>query len=191
MICLNDLFSAGNALRLAEGKSALQIFSFLSQKGVEEYIAAAAEEWQLPREAFIRMTGKGRNSLTMAHVSVAMLAAEHLNARFHAHVHRVFLEGKLLEFRMLGGTEFKSLNAAIDSFLPGREGKESNQGVFITVAKLLRTKILGPEATTDSWNTCGVAATHVRYSLESYLCTALRLGHIRDFEHLKETIQKL
>ena len=190
-VCLNDVFTAGNALRLSQGKAALQMASFLRSKHVEEYVEAAAEEWNVPKEQFITKEGRGNNTRTFVHISVALLAAEAMSPRFHAHVHRVFIEGKLLEFRERGGTEFKTLNANIEAYLPGREHKSSNKGVFIQVAKRLREKILGPDATTESWNHADVDQTHKRYEWENKLSDMLRLGVVKDFNHLKELIDKL
>jgi hypothetical protein len=190
-ICLNDIFNAGNALRLSEGKAALQMASFLASKGLQEYVGAAAEEWNLPEDHFVRREGKGKNTRTYVHVSVALLAAESMSARFHAHVHKVFIEGKLLEFRERGGTEFKKLNASIDEYLPGREEKESNKGVYIQIAKLIRERILGKDAKTTDWNSASVDQTHLRYEWENKLCEMLRLGVIQDFQHLKALVGKL
>ena len=192
LICLNDLFWAGNALRLRdEGKPALQLANFLDSKTLAEYVDAAAAEWNLPKESFIRKGGRGRTSATYAHVSVALLAAEQLSVRFHAHVHRVFIEGKLLEFRQMGGTEFISLNASIDKYLPEREGKDSNKGIYINVAKLLRAKILGEGAEADAWAIATVEQTHRRYEIENKLCDLLRLGVVRNYEHLKDLIARI
>ncbi len=189
-ICLNDMFIAGNAVRLSEGKPALQMASFLNSKTLNEYIEAAAHEWNIDKAQFIAKEGRGKNTRTYVHVSVAMLAAEFMSARFHAHVHRVFIEGKLLEFRERGGTEFKNLNAAIELYLPDRLGKD-NKGVFINVAKLIRERILGSEAKTEDWNVASVAQTHLRYEWENKLCDMLRLGVVRDYDHIKQLIHKL
>ena len=189
-ICLNDMFIAGNAVRLSEGKPALQMASFLNSKTLNEYIEAAAHEWNIDKAQFIAKEGRGKNTRTYVHVSVAMLAAEFMSARFHAHVHRVFIEGKLLEFRERGGTEFKNLNAAIELYLPDRLGKD-NKGVFINVAKLIRERILGSEAKTEDWNMASVAQTHLRYEWENKLCDMLRLGVVRDYDHIKQLIHKL
>lgn len=188
-ICLNDLFLAGNALRLSDGKPALQMNAFLNSKGLQEYISAAAEEWNLPQESFITKEGRGRTTRTYVHVSLALLAAESMSPRFHAHMHRVFIEGKLLEFRERGGTEFKNLNVSIDQYLPGREGKD-NKGVFIHVAKAIRLRVLGTDDAAG-WNTASVAQTHERYEVENKLCDLLRLGLVRDYDHLKELVSKL
>lgn len=189
-ICLNDMFIAGNAVRLSEGKPALQMPSFLNSKTLNDYVEAAAHEWNIDKAQFIVKEGRGKNTRTYVHVSVAMLAAEFMSARFHAHVHRVFIEGKLLEFRERGGTEFKNLNAAIDLYLPDRIGKD-NKGVYINIAKLIRERILGADAKTEDWNSATVAQTHLRYDWENKMCDMLRLGVIRDYEHAKEIINKL
>lgn len=187
--CLNDLFVAGNALRLSEGKAALQMASFLRAKGTEEYIEAAAEEWNIPKDSLIKREGRGNLTRTYVHASIALLAAESMSPRFHAHIHRVFIEGKLLEFRERGGTEFKSLNASIDQYLPGRDGMD-NKGVYIQIAKALRTRVLGTEDAAG-WNAASVAQTHERYEVENKLCDLLRLGLVRDYDHLKELVTKI
>lgn len=189
-ICLNDLFMAGNAYRLSNGKPALQMSSFLASKNLHDYREAAAEEWNIPADDFIKREGKGAKTRTYAHISIAMLAAESISPRFHAHVHRVFIEGKLLEFRERGGTEFMRLNAAIDQYLPGRTGKD-NKGVFIQTAKQLRGRILGAESKAGDWDSASVDQTHTRYEWEHQLCGMLRLGLVKNYDHLKEIISKL
>jgi len=189
-ICLNDMFNAGNAMRLAEGKPALQMNAFLNSKGLAEYVEAASSEWNLDADSFIHKEGRGKNTRTFVHVSIAMLAAESMSPRFHANVHRTFIEGKLLEFRERGGTEFKNLNAAIDLYLSDREGKD-NKGVYITVAKLIRGRILGDDAKTEDWNRASVSQTHLRYEWENKMCDMLRLGVVRDYDHLKMLVNKL
>lgn len=190
MVSLNDVFNAGNAYRLTNGKPALQINSFLNSKGLDEYLDAASDEWNLPKDGFIKTIGKGKNTKRMVHLSVALLAAEQLSPRFHAFIHKTFIEGKLLEFRDRGATEFSKLNASIDQYLPGRDGK-SNKGVFIQSAKLIRAKILGTDAKTEDWNSSTVDQTYLRYEIENKLCEMLRLGVVNDYEHLKKLIEKI
>ncbi len=189
-VCLNDLFNAGNSYRLSTGQAALQMPSFLKSKTVEDYLQAASLEWNVPVESFIRREGKGNNTRTYVHLSLAVLAAESLSPRFHAYVHKTFIEGKLLEYRELGGTEFKKLNAYIDLYLPEREGRD-NKGIFINVAKLIRNKVLGEDKTTEDWNSATAAATHCRYEYENTLCTLLKLNVVKNYDHLKELINAL
>lgn len=190
LVCLNDLFMAGNGLRRNNGKPALQLSAFLNSVTLKEYVLAATKEWGLPEDSFIKRIRKGNKLRTMVHISVAILAAEQISLEFHAKVHREFIEGQILKFRTLGATEFIQLNCAIDSLLPGREGK-SNIGVFIQSATLLRNKILGKGATSESWNKASVMETQTRYVYESRLVDYLKMGFVKDFEHLKELIDKL
>lgn len=190
MVSLNDLERAGNAWRLSNGYAYYQLAAFLSSKTLEEYIKAAAKVWDLPEDTFLRKAGKGKTSRTMAHISVAMLFAEQMSPEFHAMVHKTFIDGRILEFRGYGGTEFTNLNMLIDSELPERRGKD-NKGVFIQTAIALRNKILGKDAKAGDWDSATVEQTHLRYEHEAYLCRSLRMGLIRDYEHLKEIIEKL
>ena len=190
LVCLNDLFTAGTAWRTQRGKPALQLQSFLNSVSLREYVEAASKEWGLPPDKFVVKVGKGKYTRTMVHVSVAILAAEFISPEFHARVHKEFIEGKILEFRNFGGSEFISMNIAIDQFLPERDGKD-NKGVIIQCAKTLRTKILGAEATTESWNTATSGQTHLRYQMEDKIVSFLKLGLIKNYTHLKETIDRM
>lgn len=190
LVSLNDIFNAGNAYRLSNNKAALQLNSFLNSKGLCEYIDAASEEWNIPRDEFMQTIGRGKNTRRMVHLSVALLAAEQLSPRFHAFIHKTFIEGKLLEFRDRGATEFSKLNASIDQYLPLRDGK-SNKGIFIQAAKLMRQKILGADAVSGDWDSATVEQTHKRYETENKLSDMLRLGVVNNYDHLKELIDKI
>lgn len=188
MVSLTDIERAGRLYRLQNNMPDYQLAAFLESKLLKSYITAAAEVWGLPEDSFLVRSGRGKTARTMAHISVGILLAEQISPHFHAMVHKVFIEGKLLEFRDLGGTEFKELNLAIDSYLPERELKGSNKGIFINVAKLLRGKILGES---DDWQNATVSQTHLRYDYEKQLSQMLRLGVVRNYDHLKELIGKL
>jgi hypothetical protein len=188
MVSLTDIARAGSLYRLTNGMATYQLSSFLNSNLVADYIKAASDVWDLPESSFIVQSGRGAKARTMAHISIGILLAEQISPHFHATVHKVFIEGKLLEFRDLGGTEFKELNLAIDSYLPERELKESNKGIFISVAKLLRAKILGEG---EDWQNATVSQTHKRYDYEKQLSQMLRLGVIKNYDHLKELICKL
>ncbi len=190
LVNLNELCNAGNAWRLSNGRPIYQLPKFLESKTLADYLPAAAKEWGMPISSFLTKSGKGKSSCTMAHVSVALLLAEQISPEVHAKVHRVFIEGKLLDFRMMGGTEFKSVNVAIDSFLPGRNGKD-NKGIYIQTAIKLRTKLLGKDAKLGDWDNATVAQTHARYEAESTIVKLLSLGVVRDYDHLNELIDKI
>lgn len=192
MVSLNDIVRAGNTWRAQRGLSLKTLQQVTSNsQAFQEYLEAVERVWDRPKDSLLVVTGRGGQARTMAHVSVAVFVAEQMSAEFHALVIKTFIEGKLLEFRELGGTEFKNLNAAIDLYLPGREGKSSNQGLYINAAKLIRERLMGAGAETCCWSTATVAQTHSRYELENKLVSVLRAGMVRDWDHLKEVIVKL
>jgi hypothetical protein len=189
MVCLNDLVLAGNQWRVTN-KLPMMTLRQITAASVSfaEYKAAAARGWRLEEDALIKVVGKGNQARTMAHMSLAIFVAEQLSPEFHVQVIKTFIEGKLMEFRDLGGTEFKNLNAAIDLYLPDREGKD-NTGCYINAAKLVRQRLLGTEE--PNWNEASVAQTETRYELEKSLVRFMAAGQVRNWEHLKELIQKL
>lgn len=188
MVNLNQLFLLGNKYRAEVGLPAFQIAAFLRAKGTMEYIAAAKEEWNLQDQDLIVRPTNG-TGCTMVHISIAVLAAASMNVKLHAKLHRRLIESETARFVSTGGTEFKNLNASIDQYLPGRDGRD-NKGVFIQIAKALRTRVLGTDDA-DGWNAASVAQTHERYEVENKLCDLLRLGLVRDYDHLKELVSKI
>jgi hypothetical protein len=189
MISLNDLLTAGNNWRAKNDMPLKRLEDITGTNAFKAFKADVCEETGMAEEEVFKSV-KGRNGRTMAHVFIAVYVAEQISSKFHVKVIKTFVESKLLEFRDLGGTEFKTVNLAVDMYLPGREGKE-NKGIYINLAKLLREKILGPGSCTDDWNKASVAQTHARYEAERKLSDMLRLGVIRDWDHLKELIGKL
>ena len=119
-----------------------------------------------------------------------------MSPEFEAVIYRVFIEGQLLKLRDDGGNNFKKLNQAIDQYLPNSEEKESNKGCYIHAAKLLRQKIFPNKKQWDNtniWNTNEACQQHhdLRKEYELKLCSFLQMGFIKDWEHLKEIIEKL
>jgi hypothetical protein len=190
MVSVNDLIRAGNKWRIDNRLNPKTVQQVMDSQGLVEYKVAAAKVWGLSEDALVKVVGKGGQTRTMAHLSVAIYVAEQMSPEFHANVIKTFIEGKLLEFREVGGTEFTNLNAAIDLYLPGRDGKD-NKGIYIQAAKTLRTKLLGIDAEAGCWNSATVAQTHSRYEAEKTLVKMLSLGVVKDYEHLKQLIERL
>lgn len=180
---LNSVFRAGNAARLAAGGQVLQMASFLTSAYLEAYIKEAAVAWNLPPDEFILKTGKAKNTRIYVHPCVALLAAERLSPKFHVFMHKEYIEGKILEYRVEGASEFKRLNALI-STLPDRQNKD-NRGVYIAVATLIRTHIIGADG---QWANATAAQTERRMELEKFLCTAITTKLITNYPSLKEAI---
>ena len=188
LVSLTDIVKAGNKWRADAVLPLKTLQAIVESVGFQEFLKVT--QVNKPDEEIFFAVGKGNQRRTMAHVILAIYVAEQLSPEFHYKVIETFVEGKLLEFRELGGTEFKNLNAAIDLYLPGRKGKD-NKGVYITTAIALRKKLLGENAVSSQWAECSVAQTHSRYAAEQWLVKLLQQGLVRDFEHLKELISKV
>jgi len=190
LVCINDLVRAGNNWRAVNGLPLKTVQQVMVSQGLADYMESASKVWGIPKDDLIVVVGKGSKSRTMGHIAVAIYVAEQLSPEFHANVIKTFIEGKLMEFRDMGGTEFKNLNAAIDLYLPEREGKD-NTGIYIQAAKAIRKKLMGDDACSGCWDKASVAQTHSRYEIEKSLVQMLSIGLVRDYYHLKEIIERL
>jgi hypothetical protein len=192
-ICLTDLAMAFNATRLSKRQPAMQLSAVLASTGLAAYKTAAAVAWGIDESTMVRQVKSGgakKNSRTYAHISIALYIAEVASPEFHAAIHKEIIEGRLLQFREQGGTEFKRLNKAIDLYLPGRENKDTNKGVYINAAKLIRAKITASD-TPCVWDTASASQQQSRTEIEQTLVSMLRVGLVRDWEHLKDIIKGL
>ena len=193
---LTDLFSLGNAQRVLDGKKVMNQTLFLQSKATQGFIQIIAKELDISPDEIVFSKGRGKASRTYAQLHFLIYAAEKLSPTFHFHVIDIFLSKHLLQLRDDGGNVFKTLNLAIDQWLPDRKGK-NNIGCYIQVATLLSAKIFPEikefEAGVNIWNTD--LATHekqyLREDYEDKLVSFLKVGLIRDWEHLKEIIESL
>lgn len=207
---LNALWGYGNGLRALKGLTPLNQNDWLSSQQTRELLLALNRKFNTENQVldnpifetdsrgrtkisditknnpFIR-TKRGTGGGTWVHLYLLLDAAAWLDADFKLELYDTFINNKILQWREDGGDEFINLNIAIDAYLPEREGKE-NTGIFIQVAKQLKAKILSPE---DTWNTASFPQLEKRAKLEKDLCNYLRLGMIRNYEHLKEVIEKI
>jgi hypothetical protein len=178
---LTALWNIGNKTR----KSPANLTNFLQSESTKEFIAASEKEWGMT--GMVAVTGRGNQKQTMAHVCVMIYAAEYLSPAFHAHVIKTFCEDRILQWRDSSGDEFKAMNIVIDHYLPGREGRD-NKGIFIQTAVLIREKI-NPDG--GGWNTATAEQLQRRDRLQNDITKFLKMGFIKDWNHLKETISKL
>lgn len=191
MVSLTDVFRVGNAHRACEGKTAANMTKFLQSSATSEFIGVICNNQNITIDEVIVKKGKGKNASTFCSIHFAIYAAEYLSCQFHYEVIDMFIKGDIFKLRDKGGDEFKMLNFAIDQYLPGREGKDSNKGIYINLAKKIRERILGKGSKAEDWNKATPEHLQERYDYESSLSQLLRLGVVRDYEHLKELIDKL
>lgn len=205
---LTDVWKAGNSYRTKRGVPELDMNNWLRSQETLEYVKVVEKD-VLPEcvvpthygrdetvvnyalttvitSPLIR-TKRGKGGGTWAHLYILLDAAARLDPEFKHLMYKTFVEGKILQWRDDSGDEFINLNIAIDAYLAGREGKD-NKGVFIQCAIRLKDK-LKPDG--DNWNTASYLQLERRAEVEKQLVGLLRLGVVRDFDHLKELIEKL
>lgn len=201
---LTEVWKIGNAYRAQRGLPELDINNWLRSPETLEYVKVVEEDLDLKPVGSTHLeihkssltkvvtsplivAKRGKGGGTWAHLYILLDAAARLDPRFKHKMYKTFVEGKLLQWRDDGGDEFINLNIAIDAYLPERDGMD-NVNVFIYVAKQLKAKILSPY---DTWNTASLPQLEKRARLEKDLCNYLRLGMIRNYDHLKEVIAKI
>ena len=184
---MTDLFSIGNKMRTLEGKTPANLTHFINSKTTQEFIAICMEMQDIAYEEVICTAGRGKSARTEANLHFLIYAAQYLSTKFHYQVIDTFINGKLLEWRDDSGDQFNALNLAIDAYLPDREGKD-NKGIYIQVAKRLKEK-LQPED--GNWNAATPMQLKDRAKIEASLVQFLKMGVVRDWNHLKELIEKV
>ena len=191
---LTDLFNIGNKMRVMEGKGVANMTLFINSASTQEFIRIICEEQACHPDSVITRTGRGKSSRTEASLHLLIYAAEYLSTRFHYQIIDTFITGRLLQLRNDGGDEFGMLNRAIDRYLPGREGKASNQGCYINIAKIIRRRcnLVKPE-NDETWNQsiANKDAQLARYEMQHKLVNLLELGLVRDWEHLKDLAERV
>ena len=181
---LTQLWKVGTIMRVNNGMAVPQLNNFLQSQSTKDFIDVCERKTGKP---CIEVTGRGKNGRTWASIHMMIYAAEYLSTEFHFEVIDAFINNKILEWRDVSGDEFKALNIAIDNYLPNREEK-SNKGIYINVARMLLKKV-NPDL--SSWNDASADELRDRATIENKLVTTLQLGLIKDWEHMKEIIEKI
>lgn len=133
-------------------------------------------------------TKRGKTGGTWAHLYILLDAASQLDAEFKFQIYHTFVTNKILQWRDESGDQFKAINLAVDAYLPGREGKDSNKGIYINISNMLKSKI---NPTLESWNVASYQELESRSRYETQLIGFLKANLIKDWDHLKEVIDKL
>jgi len=202
-INVNDLLKVGNKLRVLDGKNPMlmpqlkrnaELKRFM--KAIEDEVKAGEYSYYEVNPKLLHVVGKGNKATTLAFLPVALKIASIMHTPFEAILYRIFIEGHLLKLRDDGGNNFKRLNQAIDHYLPNREDKSSNRGCYIQSAKMLRKKIF-PEIAgnidSNIWNTKQATSDKqaLRADYEEKLVSFLEMDLVRDWDHLKELIDRI
>lgn len=194
LVVMRSFIAAGNAVRHQKRLPTYNAAQYLDSADMQNFISALVDIHGGTASDYLRVEGKGRNASTIADLRVAIKVAMKMDSHFEVQVIDAFIG--LAEWRLKGGDEFKLLNSAIDRHLPGREGKVSNQGCYINIANIIKRRcdVAKPaNATEQTWNQA-IADKHaqaMRYEMQHKLVSLLELGLVRDWEHLKELVERV
>jgi hypothetical protein len=201
---LTEVWKIGNAYRKMRGLPELDLSHWMRSPDTLEYVKVVEKDlgfeyadsahYEVNKSVLnhaiispLIKTKRGKGGGTWAHLYILLDAAARLDPNFKHQMYKTFVESRILQWREDSGDEFINLNIAIDAYLPEREGK-GNKGVFIQIAKQLKEKILNDQ---EVWNTASFTQLERRAKIERNLCDLLRLGVVKNYEHLKELITKL
>lgn len=182
---LGALFQIGNYSRLEENKSSITMAQYLALQATDEFIKTVSSEINEPA---IR-TKRGKGGSTSAHLYILLDAAAHLSPKLKLEMYKIFVEGKLLQWRDMSGDKFIDLNLRLSLTADDVLGKPSHHGHYTTLAKIIKSRIL-PEGHAG-WNYTSHDALSERTRIETFLSEALKNGLVRDWEHLKELAGKV
>jgi hypothetical protein len=184
---LADVFAIGNKHRILAGKYQANLTHFCNAVGTQEFISSVAKRLNVDKSALLYTVGKGKNSRVVANIFIIIYAAEYLSPDFHVEVIDTFINSKLLSWRDESGDNFKALNEEIKVAAEGLLGKPAHQGHFITLAKVVNSRV-GDKI---DWNTASSEQLQERNRIETGLSTSIRMGFIKDWEHLKQVAAEI
>lgn len=204
---LSRVFEYGNTLRAARGRSEVRMQDWLRTENVCEFIVAhekltysnlkcalshlsKSKKYQVVGPLNCLKVGTSRVNKTRADLLLTLKAAATLDPELEVLIYTIFITKGILDLRDKGGDNFKRLNAAIDAYMPGREGKASNKGIYINAAKKIRAG-LGFESLAD-WNVQEADADchEQRATVEDRLVVLLENGMVEGTKHLWLLIEK-
>jgi hypothetical protein len=207
MCDLKEVFEYGNKLRIDAGKSIIEMREWLGRQNTCEFIISHEKityenlkVGNIPTFAGHRFSasgplncltiGKSRVNKTRADLLLTIKAAAALDTNLEVLIYTIFINQGILDLRDQGGDNFNKLNDAIDEYMPGREDKSSNKGLYINAAKNIR-KGLGCESLAD-WNVQDAdSELHAqRAEVESRIISFLENGMVESTKHLWYLIEK-
>ncbi len=215
---LSDIFTIGNIYRLSEGLREVSISEWLRKENVWEFIYEVEIKYgdkmqsvdstlcileyknksgQIDYSKLIKQFsviksqrgGKPENRGVWANLYILLKAGAYLSPKLELEIYEVFINHKILEWRDIGGDNYKELNIAINT-LPDRKDK-NNHGIFIQVAKQFRKKleILDSRGYNKEEHNSLIQETRAKWL--NNLIFAIDTELIISYKQLIETLEKL
>jgi hypothetical protein len=107
-----------------------------------------------------------------------------MDADFKVKMFDILVEGKLLEWRDDSGDSFRAMNVLLDTTVV----KTPETRNYIALAMAIKNNV---KPTGGEWNTANYAELKRRTNIEDRLMTVMKLGLVRDFDHLLQIAGEL
>lgn len=195
MINLKSLEKVGNmfnGLSTEKDEGYKRLRDYLINKDTLKFIEVCNSKNLIAGIPAIETTGKNRYKKTWGNLYIAIDLAMWMSPEFKYEVIDIFINKKILDFRILGIDYHKELNDSIDK-LPDRIIKnKSNKGCYINAAKLINEKCNGGKFV-QGWDVSTATPEIQKYRSEliDFLVKAINMGMITSWEMLKESIKNL
>jgi hypothetical protein len=216
---LNDVLEIGNIYREKRGLRKVELQDWLRLESTWEYIAVRSKTKEIPnyfksavapeldftlikdiynKVDYPQMMKKYKNVIfskrgkyggTWADLRIMLDLANYLDPVLKDEMYEIFINKKILFWRDLGGDSFKEFNKIVDT-LPDRVGQK-NRGIYIQVATKIRKKleILDTKGYNEKEHNALIQENRTEW-LKS-LTFAVKVGFIKSYEDLKNTLDKL
>jgi hypothetical protein len=216
---LNDVLEIGNIYREKRGLRKVELQDWLRLESTWEYIAVRSKTKEIPnyfksavapeldftlikdiynKVDYPQMMKKYKNVIfskrgkyggTWADLRIMLDLANYLDPVLKDEMYEIFINKKILFWRDLGGDSFKEFNKIVDT-LPDRVGQK-NRGIYIQVATKIRKKleILETKGYNEKEHNALIQENRTEW-LKS-LTFAVKVGFIKSYEDLKNTLDKL
>jgi hypothetical protein len=215
---LNDVLKIGNEYRKSQGLREIEIAEWLRKENTWEFILEVERDiginfqtvdstvclsdfknssGQIDFSKLIKQFsviksqrgGKPENRGYWANIYILLDLASYLSPTLKLEMYKVFINQKILFWRDIGGDSFKEFNKIIDT-LPDRKDQR-NTGIYIQVATQIRKKleILGTKGYNEKEHNSLIQENRAEW-LKS-LTFAVKVGFIKSYEELKNTLDKL
>lgn len=185
---LSKVLNAANAYRMTDGDGKpIQLATLLSTEGFKRQCELLENDPDFtldPRGAWYKV-GKSAQTRTEAHLLLLLYVAQVVSPRFHYEFNKRVVMENLCRWRDESGNEFIALNSAIDLHC---SSDGSNIGRYINAAKII-SKRINPDG--GSWNTASADQLRERARIEAGAVQLLRLGVVKNWEHLKDLLERV
>ena len=215
---LNDILEVGNSYRKSKGLREVELREWLNKESTWEFIIEVERKYgtkfqtpdsgvclsdyknrhskldysKLIKEFSViksQRGGKPENRGVWSNLFILLDLASYLSPILKLEMYEIFITHKLLEWRDIGGDNFKEFNKVIDT-LPDRVGK-NNRSKYIEMSKVFRKKldILDTKGYNEKEHNALIQQKRAEWL--DKLTFSINLGFVQNYEQLKNTVEKL